>query len=214
MQLGLFGGTLDPIHYGHLRSAEEVRDAFGLDEIWFVPAARPPHKDPARLTSFRHRFTMAKAAVAGCGHFEVSDIEAKRSGPSYSVDTLNALRSELGQDAELYFILGSDAFVEIQTWKEYERLPELAHLVVIGRSRTCWERVVETVKRSFGAYRKANGRTAYEGPGGGLILFHQVTLLDISSSGIRRMLKGGRSVRFLMPEAVLDYIDEQGLYRE
>ncbi len=214
MRIGLFGGTLDPIHYGHLRSAEEVWEGLELDEVWFLPAARPPHKDPDKLTPFPHRLAMAGAAVAGVGHFKVSDIEAKRSGPSYSVDTLRALRKKLGKEPGLYFIMGSDAFVEIQTWKEYESLLDYAHLVVMGRSGACWERVREAVKRAFSGYEEQDGLRIYSGPGRAQIIFYQVTPLDISSTDIRKRLKKGRSVRFLLPDKVLNYIEQQGLYQE
>ncbi len=220
MQIGLFGGTLDPIHLGHLRSAEEVWETLDLDQIWFVPAASPPHKDPSGLTPFHHRYEMVRAALEGVPHFRISDLEARRKGPSYTIDTLRLLKNRYGKDIELYFVLGSDAFSEIDTWKDYPGLVDFANLVVICRSRSCWELVSKTISRVYPEYLAEEhsdtvdrrGLKVFSSRRPGRIIFLPVTPLEISSTVIRARLRSGRSARFLVPDKVLTYIQAKGLY--
>ena len=137
-KIGLLGGTFDPVHNGHLAVANHVQLALKLDSILFIPAALPPHKpghdDGREISSFIHRLTMLEKAIVKNSSFAVSDIEGKRSSPSYSIDTIKILISQIGKQADLFFIIGLDAFLEIDTWKHYKDLPDLVNFVVISRA--------------------------------------------------------------------------------
>ena len=132
-RLGLLGGTFNPVHYGHLRAAEETAELMGLGRVTFIPSAQPPHKKGQPQVEFRHRLAMTRLACADNSSFAVSDLEGKRDGPSYTVQTLGQLHQEQGPGLELYFITGLDAFLEIHSWKRYQELFELAAFVVITR---------------------------------------------------------------------------------
>ncbi|MBN1142359.1 MAG: nicotinate-nucleotide adenylyltransferase [Deltaproteobacteria bacterium] len=213
MKIGLLGGTFNPIHIAHLRIAEEVREVCALERVLFIPAAVPPHKEPAGGVSFEHRCTMTRLAVEGNPAFSVSDLEGRRNGKSYSVDTLAQLRGDYPQ-GEFFFILGMDSFLELETWKEYPRLFELAHLVVVGRPgfhcRTdSPERLPIAVRSQFcydGTPRKLRHLS------GNTLVFLQETMLDIASTRIRDLLSRQRSIRYLVPDAVTAYIRTHGLY--
>ncbi len=208
-RLGILGGTFDPIHLGHLRAAEEVRDMLGLEELWLVPAARPPHKGRGGAP-FQDRLRMAALAIEGCRGMVVKDLEARRPGPSYTVDTLEEVaRREPG--AELHFLVGSDGFLQMDRWRSHRRLVELAALVVMARGEAALERCREALPRLFPGHRRAApGR--WEAPGLHPILFLPVTRLDVSSTLVRSLARRGRSVRFLVPEKVRLYMEEKGLY--
>ena len=212
MRIGLFGGTLDPIHIGHLRSAEEVWEGLGLEQIWFIPAGCPPHKDPEKLTPFSHRIEMVRLAIEGTSHFHVLPIEGEREGPSYSVDTLSHLALGASQDQEFYFILGSDAFNELAKWKEPRRLVDYANLVVINRDGEQWSLVEKTLKDLFPEYAPDEKKRTFSAPGKKKIIFYKVTNLEISATEIRKRRRSGMSVRFLVPNKVLKYMEEHGLY--
>ena len=214
MHIGLFGGTLNPIHFGHLRSAEEVREALGLDEIWFVPAAFPPHKQSETLVSFSDRLAMIELATAPVAYFKVLSIEMERPGPSYSIDTLKELRKLHGSKAKFFFIIGSDAFLDIETWKDYSHLTDFASLVVMERRYGDLERAREVISRAFPEHRVQDKRGIYVAPGREAIYFNPVTHLAISGTDIRRRAKTGLSVRFLVPEAVRRYMRENSLYAQ
>ncbi|HET7292587.1 MAG TPA: nicotinate-nucleotide adenylyltransferase [Vicinamibacteria bacterium] len=187
MRAGLLGGTFDPIHLGHLRAAENAREALALDRVAFVPAAQPPHRPPP-VSSARDRFAMVALATAGHSAFYPSDAELEREGPSYTVDTLRAWRALRPQD-ELVLVVGSDAFLEMGTWREAEALFTLCTVAVVARPG-------EALPPGPGP------SVAVSGPG-----------LQVSSSEVRRLLAAGQSVRYLVPEAVADYIEKRGLYR-
>jgi len=213
LKLGLFGGTFNPIHFGHLRAAEEVLESLSLHRLWFIPAAQPPHKETRDLTSFEVRLAMTRLALGDHPCMEVSDIEGRRPGKSYSVETLRRLREELGPAWELYFILGLDAMLEIRTWKEYAALFKLCHLVVLDRPGYDRRRLEEILTREVKPpFRPLVGEDGFEQPGGAQVLWRQTTLMDISATGIRRLVRQGGSIRFLLPEAVRNYIIEQRLY--
>ncbi len=206
VKLGVFGGTFHPVHLGHLRAAEEVREALGLERVLFVPAKIPPHKEAGGIAPPEQRLEMVRRAVADNPRFEVSDLELRRSGPSYSIDTLQALRSELGARAELWFLLGSDAFREIDTWHRYPEIFAVADLAVMSRpphpGRSAAPKgMAEFLTPTDGGYRHVAGRQ---------VRFVPVTLLDISSTEIRRALAEGRSVRYLVPDAVLPELQRSG----
>jgi nicotinate-nucleotide adenylyltransferase len=214
MRIGIFGGTFNPIHLGHLRSAEEVREQQRLQRVLFVPSATPPHKGERGLASATDRLAMVRAAVAGNPHFRVSSIELQRSGRSYSVDTLRALHRRMPESA-FFFILGADAFRDIATWHEYRSLFELCNLVVTSRPPDDDARLAEVlpvaVRREF-CYRRR--LRALEHRTGNRIFFQRISHLDISSSAIRTRLRAGASVRYLIPPAVERYILRHGLYTQ
>jgi nicotinate-nucleotide adenylyltransferase len=212
MKIGILGGTFNPIHYGHLRIAEEVRERFDLARVIFVPAATPPHKTLSSDLLFEHRFRMVSEAVAGNPLFEVSDIEGLREGPSYLIDTLRELRRNYPED-ELFFIMGSDSFADIRNWKEYAGYFSLCNIVVVERPGAEFGELANSlpdeVAREFTPY-PAEKRLAH--CSGYSVYMFTGTLLDISSSNVRLMVRLGRSVRYLLPGAVESYIKEKRLY--
>jgi nicotinate-nucleotide adenylyltransferase len=187
VKLGILGGTFDPIHLGHLRAAETAREALALESVAFVPAHLPPHR-PEATASARDRFAMLALATAGNSRFGVSDLELEREGPSYTVDTLRALRAS-NPGAEMVLIVGSDTFPEMSTWRDHETVFALATVAVVGRP---------------GAAALPDGRQAIAVEGAGL---------PISSTEIRRRVGQRRSIRYLVVDAVAEYIEKRGLYR-
>jgi nicotinate-nucleotide adenylyltransferase len=189
MKVGLLGGSFDPIHLGHLRAAENAREALKLDLVLFIPAANPPHKPEGTLSSGPDRLAMVILATAGNPAFLASDAELRRSGPSYTADTLASLRGERPAD-ELYLIVGSDTLPEMSTWHDPARIFALCTVAVAGRPG---------VAR---APAPAAARVV-ELPGPGL---------DLRATDLRRRVREGRSVRYLVPDAVAEYIAKRGLY--
>ncbi len=213
--VALFGGTFDPIHYGHLRMAIEVRESFGLPRLFLVPAARPPHKKPrAPVTPAEHRLAMARAAVAGIDGLEVLDMELRRDGPSYSLLTVREAR-EANPGAEVLFLVGADAFSEIATWHRFEELLDACDFLLLPRPGTSPESAFPPgVRLELEENRcySLPGRT-YRLPGGRKVLCPDLPALDISSRSIRDKVRRGRSIRGLVPPEVELYIAVQGLYR-
>lgn len=190
MRLGVFGGSFDPVHLGHLLVAEGARDALGLDAVLFVPALTPPHKPDRALASAADRTAMLERALAGNPAFELSRLEL--DGPSrYTVETLRALRATRARDAELVLVLGADSLRELPTWHEPDAIRGLARLAV--------------------ARRPGAEDAPSEGPG---ILLLPTPPVAISASDVRARIRSGRSIRYLVPDAVREYIEERRLYRE
>ena len=213
-RLGLFGGTFNPIHFGHLRAAEEVCEALSLSRLWFIPAAQPPHKAPGELTPFEVRLALTRLAVGDHALLEVSDIEGRRPGKSYSIETLRLLREQFGPDWELYFILGLDAMLEIPNWKDYGQIFNLCHFVVLDRPGYDRARLEEILTREVHPqFQPLAGDRGFRHPSGHQVLWQQTTLMDISATGIRRLARQGRSIRYLLPEPVRSYIITNKLYR-
>ena len=209
--IGIFGGTFDPIHFGHLRLAEEMAEAVGLERVLFIPAGQPPHRGAPR-TAAAHRLEMVRRAIAGNPRFEADAREAQSPRPSYTVDTLTELRAELGNEQPLWLLLGADAFLDLTSWHEWRRLFDLAHIAVAARpgARLLQSDVMPELLRNEVSHRQvADGPAA--GPAGSVLL-RQMTPLDISSTAIRDTLARHRSARYLLPYAVLDYIHEHQLY--
>ena len=212
-RLGLFGGTFNPIHYGHLRSAEEVCEALGLTRLWFIPASEPPHKAAQDITPFATRLEMTRLAVGGHQVMSVSDLEGRRPGRSYSIETLRQVRQEVGPSWEIYFILGLDAVLEIAGWKDYRDLFTLSHFVVLDRPGYDRQLLREVLLREVDPqFRPLQGEQGFQHPGGHKVIFQNTTLLDISGTAIRNLVRQGRSIRYLLPEAVRRYIINQKLY--
>ncbi|MBI5967491.1 MAG: nicotinate-nucleotide adenylyltransferase [Deltaproteobacteria bacterium] len=213
-KIGLFGGTFNPIHYGHLRSAEEICESFQLDQVIFIPASFPPHKKEGKILPAPLRVEMLRLAIADNPHFSLSEVELQRPGKSYSVETVGHFRQQFGSDTQLYFILGLDAFLEIDTWKEYTSLFGLCHFIIMTRpgfgksfSPECLP--VELAK-DF-CYDAQKGGYAH---GSGFLVFpKEITALDISSTKIRENFQKGRSVKYLLPPRVEHFIYKNKLYQ-
>jgi nicotinate-nucleotide adenylyltransferase len=211
LRLGILGGTFDPIHLGHLRLAEEVGEGFALDKVYLLPAPSPPHKGGKTVTSFQHRFEMAQLAVEESPLLVASDLEARRPGPSYSIETLKEFHDLYPSPLELFFILGMDAFQEIDTWKSFRALFDYAHFVVVQRPGLCAAKMTERLF-SLGVSFKKKEENRFVGPSGHQVIYIEATLMDISSTGIREKAGAGKSIRYLVPESVRCYILQYGLY--
>jgi len=213
VKYGVFGGTFDPIHMGHLRTAEEMVEQLGLAKLFLIPAASPPHKYHSPVSDFRHRYEMARIAVGKSSTLEVLDIEAKRDGPSYSVDTINELISLLGPQDDLYFILGIEGFLEIHTWKEYRYLFTRTHIVVVDRQGHQYDEVFSYLRGLEIHFELTKDPDKIILGTGRLLLHRSSTRMDISSSQIRDLVRKGRSIRYLVPDQVMDYVVANRLYR-
>lgn len=208
--VGVFGGTFDPIHYGHLRPALELLEFLNLAEIRFIPCRVPVHRDTPSITA-EQRLELVRLATVGQAGFVVDDRELRRPGPSYMVDTLTSLREEIGTAVPLCLILGSDAFRELATWRRWRELTDLAHLVVMQRPGTAL--VLPPELDAFVTPRLSDDPLALHERPAGSILLQPVTQLAISATQVRALLARGQSVRYLLPETVLDHIHDRALYR-
>ena len=206
--IGIFGGTFDPIHYAHLRTALEVQQQLELTELRFIPAAIPPHR-PQPLASAQQRLDMVRLAILDQPGMTVDGRELEREGPSYMVDTLASLRDELGE-VPLVLILGMDALLGLPAWHQWTRLIELAHMVVMERPGAVLPEQGELAELVREHRSEEVARLAQQPAG--TVLFVSVSQLDISATDIRARLAAGASPRFLLPDAVLDYIHEEALY--
>jgi nicotinate-nucleotide adenylyltransferase len=213
LKIGLFGGTFNPIHQGHLRSAEEVREAFALDRTYFIPAAQPPHKSGSDLAPATHRLKMVELAVADNPHFSASAIELERPGTSYSIDTIRYFLTAV-QPASLLFIIGIDAFRELATWKDYSLIPRLCDLLVTSRPGTPTpppdQFLPVALKTLFWYDPKTN---VYRHTSGHSLVLHEIAGLDIAASTIRAKVREGKSIRYLVHPAVETYITHHALYQ-
>jgi nicotinate-nucleotide adenylyltransferase len=201
MRVGVFGGTFDPVHFGHLILAEQAREQARLDEIWFVPAARPPHKPEGELTRFDQRSEMLSLAIAGNAAFRVLELENERPGPSYTVDTLTELRHR-EPAADLWLLIGSDTLNDLRSWYEKQRLPGLASLLVMVRPSHPVPPLAR-IQDELGVSSDVDLRMETL----------DVPQIDISSRDLRRRAAAGRSLRYFLPRAVEVYIREKHLYR-
>lgn len=209
LRVGLLGGTFDPIHFGHLRSAVEVREYLALDELRLVPNARPPHRDRPGASA-QQRLEMVCLATAADDSLLVDDCELRRDRPSYTVDTLESLRAELGAAATLFLIVGWDAFSGLPSWHRWEEILQLASLVVLQRPEQDQE--LPEVLKDLLAARSVSGPNDLQATHGEILCLAQ-TPLAISATHIRSLIQAGRSPRFLLPDSVLGYIETNGLYQ-
>ncbi len=214
-RIGLFGGTFDPIHLAHLRCAEEARERLGLDQVWFIPAAVPPHKRRRAITAAAHRLAMVRLATAGHSAFRVCTLEIERAGRSYTIDTVRALRQRLAGSTHLVLLIGLDAFCELGTWKDYRALLGSVDVAVWTRppARLRAPRALLPVA-ARGDFCYGPDRSELVHQTGTRIQFLTVTALDISASAIRRRIQRGQSVRYLVPGSVERYLTREGLYRQ
>ncbi|PKL05614.1 MAG: nicotinic acid mononucleotide adenylyltransferase [Synergistetes bacterium HGW-Synergistetes-1] len=197
-RIGIMGGTFDPIHYGHLRAADEAHAAFGLSEVIFVPTGQPPHKTGERVSSADKRFMMTVLATVDCPYFSVSRIEIDKTGKSYTIDTLRQLKSLPEYlDTEFYFITGLDAVLDIVSWKNPEEIMSLCKFVAVSRhgyTHTRMEELPEDLRSA--------------------IIPLEIPLLAISSTGLRERVRKERSIRFLVPPSVEHFIRKYSLYKD
>ncbi|AYF88573.1 nicotinate-nucleotide adenylyltransferase [Pseudomonas sp. JS3066] len=208
-RIGLFGGTFDPVHIGHLRSAVEVAEQFGFDELRLIPSARPPHRDSPRVSATQ-RLEMVQLAVGGVAPLVVDDRELKRERPSWTIETLESLRAELGTDDQLFLLVGWDAFCGLPSWHRWSELLDHCHILVLQRPDADSEAPEDL--RDLLAARSAVDPQSLQGAAGQIAFVWQ-TPLAISATQIRQLLGEGRSVRYLVPDAVLAYIHAHDLYR-
>lgn len=212
--IGIYGGTFDPIHYGHLRLAEELADFLALAQVRFIPAAQPPLRAGPQASP-RQRLAMVELAIRGNPRFTADARELQRAGPSYTVDTLRELRQELGEAQPLFLFIGADAFLKLGAWHEWQQLFTLAHLVVAhrpGYDPAAWVRQLDAgVLSEFNA-RQVTTPGAATGRAAGHILTFPMTALEISATRIRALIQAGHSARYLLPDAVVDYIGIEQLY--
>ncbi|GAA5444068.1 putative nicotinate-nucleotide adenylyltransferase [Microbulbifer sp. NBRC 101763] len=212
--IALFGGTFDPVHFGHLRMALELRQALDFDEMRLLPSHQPRHRQSPGVSS-RQRSDMLALALQGCDELQLDERELNRGGDTYTVDTLEELRKELGSDVSISFCMGSDSLLTLHRWNRWQRLLELAHLVVV--TRPGWHlpesgdaggnpELMDLLQSHQGAAKDLREQ-AY----GSLVLREQ-TMLPISATEIRQLLNSGRSPRFLLPATVLQYIEDHQLY--
>jgi nicotinate-nucleotide adenylyltransferase len=194
--LGLMGGTFDPIHYGHLVTAEAARCGFNLDRVIFVPSGRPPHKKEKNITPAEHRYNMTKLAIDSNPFFEISRLELDRPGYSYAIDTVSYFLDHYGQDIDLYFITGADAILEILTWKNVDKLMEHCRFIAATRPGFYLQDVHYLPEKFMEK-----------------IIFMEVPALAISSTDIRQRVSDRRPIKYLLPEPVENYIFDHHLYQ-
>jgi len=204
-RIALMGGTFNPVHLGHLFAAERVREIEKLDRVILVPSRTPPHRKGAALAPADDRLAMAKAAVEGNPAFEVSDAELRRRGPSYTVDTLRHFRDLLPEQTRLFFVLGFDAALELDTWRDLSGVLDLAELLVVSRPGIEWNRKVHA--RWTNVMRAAGPRGARR------IRIVPIASLPISATEIRERVRHGLSLRYLVPDAVVRHLVRRKLYR-
>ena len=211
MRVGLFGGSFNPIHFGHLRAAEEVREMLKLDLVYFVPASSPPHKPEGELAPAEHRLHMVRLATKGNRHFMVSDAEVRRAGRSYTIDTAKHFTTTLRHQAQIFILMGSDQFLELETWKDCDELVRLCSIAVHTRLRDgeAAARVSLAALNRFGYIREQDH---YVNAGGQTLSFVQTTFFPISATQIRQKIQNNESINYLLPGDVVDYLRRHALY--
>jgi nicotinate-nucleotide adenylyltransferase len=208
--IGVFGGTFDPIHIGHLRTGLELCEHLGLDEMRFMPCGDPPHREPPG-TPAGHRLAMARLAIEGESLLRVDDREVRREGLSYSIDSVAHLREEIGARVPLCLCVGLDSLVNLNTWHRWRELADYAHILVAVRPG--WSRPETGEVADWLAGRRVDdARQLLQSPAGGVHIT-EMTLLPVSATEIRDALAAGRSIRYLTPNSVIDYIRDHNLYR-
>jgi len=221
MRIGLFGGTFNPIHNGHLNCVRETAQAFQLDRIHLIPAAIPPHKNGGNIAAARHRLAMARLAIKGLDNWLVTDLEVARSGPSYTVDTIRHYLDGADGPTEHYFIMGLDSLLEIQAWKSFRQIVGRIPIIVMFRPDTLEAGRAEPfaamhrhiVTHIDSGYVRSSLEKAFHHPRLQPIYYLAVRPQALSATAIRRRIRSGLPISGLVPDAVDDYIRTQGLYR-
>lgn len=193
MKIAIMGGTFNPIHFAHLLSAEQVRECLGYDKILFVPAARPPHKSHPNMVSAEHRYQMVHLATADNPFFDVSRIELDRAGPSYTIQTIKALRDFYGEKTRLAWIIGADSLIEYKIWKDFDAV--LAQCTLIATTRPNYDLELVPIE--------IRDR----------VITLRITGFDMSATEIRERIRNNASIRYLVPQEVIQYIEQHQLYR-
>jgi nicotinate-nucleotide adenylyltransferase len=210
--VGILGGTFNPIHYGHLRMAQELADGLGMDEVRFIPSSNPPHKDSVTVSA-EHRAAMVQLAIADNPLFTLDKRELERKGASYTIDTLISLRQEFGNDTALCLMMGSDAFLKLNTWHRWQELLDYAHIILVqrpsqGKPQEPLPEKLQTLLRDHYAEQVSDLHEEKAG----LINMQAISAQEISATQIRESLKHGQSVRYLLPKQAIEYIQQQKLY--
>lgn len=215
MRVGLFGGTFNPVHWGHLKTADEIRKIFDLTRVIFIPTNISPHKEPEEVVPAHHRLKMLDLVVEDNPYFFTSDVELKRHDRSYSIETITYFTQTLGKDLDLFFILGMDAFLEINTWKNYQELFSLCNFIVMTRPgyevKGIHNGIPSQLMNDF-TYMPDEKRFIHRSRLS--IYFKEVTPIDISSCSIRALMKNNLSINTMLPEKVKHYIEEHKFYRD
>lgn len=194
MKIAIMGGTFNPIHYAHLLSAEQVREGLDYDKILFVPAARPPHKSQPDMVSAEHRYQMVLLATVDNPYFEVSRIELDRAGPSYTIQTIKTLRHLYGETTELAWIIGADSLIEYKIWKDFDEVLTQCTMIATTRPNYDLACVPPEIRNR--------------------VITFQITGVDMSATEIRERVRNNNSIRYLVPEKVVAYIEQHQLYQE
>ena len=208
--IGIYGGTFDPVHYGHLRSALEVKEALGLEELRFLPCGQPPHRRTPQALAHQRLRMLELALVDAAAGFRIDTRELEREGPSYMVDTLASLREEVAE-RPLCLILGMDAFAGLPAWHRWRELFDQAHIIVMRRPDAPEPDIAETWAGLVAGRRVLETERLRAKPAG-LVYFVEVTQLAIAATQIRRLIRSGKDPRYLLPDTVLDWIRAQQLY--
>jgi len=209
--IGIFGGTFNPIHFGHLRMAQELMDALSFDEVRFIPAANPPHKNTPTISA-EHRAAMVRLSIANNPGFTFDDRELHRTGASYTIDTLLSRREELGMQTSITLLMGSDAFTQFDTWHRWQEIIPLCHIALVQRPRVEDNKLPKILETFLHNHYTENSDDLHTSPAG-FVTMRPVTALDISSTAIREAFKHGYSARYLMPDNVIEYIHAHKLYQ-
>jgi len=209
--IGVLGGTFDPVHFGHLRLAQEVAEALELEHVRFIPGGTPPHR-ALPSTPMDERVAMVKLAIADNALFALDERETRREGPSYSFDTLSELRAEIGAVRPLVLIMGADAFLGFSTWHRWREIFGLAHIAVAHRPGAALTDIKDAALVREYAQRRVDGAQALQQAAAGSVAVVPITALDISATTIRAAIRAGRSVRYLAPHSVIEYINHKYLF--
>ena len=212
-RIGLFGGTFDPIHFGHLRAAEEIRYILNLDKVLFIPTATPPHKENSGISQAADRLEMIRLAIDENKYFEISEYELESDAPSYTIYTLEHF-TQSEQDAEFYFIVGNELFNEIENWRDYKKLFELSNFAVITRpgfSELDSSKIPLALKDDFRYHNSIENMISYNNKVREIV-FIEIKGIEISSTDIRGFVKSEQSIKYLVPDKVEKYIRSQKLY--
>jgi nicotinate-nucleotide adenylyltransferase len=211
--IGLSGGTFDPIHFGHLRMAQELAENLKLSAVRFIPAAQPPHKCAPEVSA-EHRVAMVRLGIEGNALFSCDDRELYREGASYTIDTLLSLRDELGPDVSLVLLIGSDAFTKFDTWHRWQEIIALCHIALVQRPMDMkQEPLSEALQHFLQSHYTEHAEDLHTHPAG-FVMMQTITALDISSTAIRSTLKLQNSARYLLPDSIIEFIRTYHLYKK
>jgi nicotinate-nucleotide adenylyltransferase len=209
--IGILGGTFNPIHYGHLRMAQELGESLALDEVRFIPSAIPPHKTLPNVSAVQ-RAALVELAIEDNATFKLDMRELDRSGPSYTIDTLISLRHESDPETSLVLFMGTDAFRQLDSWHRWQELLDYCHIALVQRPQPVNVPLSKPLETYLSEHYSEHPADLHKHPSG-FITMQQITALDISSTAIRARLQQGLSTRYLMPDNVIHYLQAHGLYQ-